>query len=152
MKIILLVTLFLSLNINAKLFKSSVIESVVLKNEILLPSKKTVVVATTKTTDHDCELLAYNLENKEVLVPSESRLNIQQEKIRSGVYRLEAGFPEAETITYIPLKSSSLNVELAIKCQSSIFATASEAKFYILAPQKALKLFPNELETIKTKK
>ncbi|MCK6596531.1 MAG: hypothetical protein L6Q33_15155, partial [Bacteriovoracaceae bacterium] len=125
MKLLLFVSLFLSLNINAKFFKSSVINSVVLKNEILLPSKKTVIVATTKTTDHDCELLAYNLENKEVLLPSESRLNIQHEKVRSGVFKLEAGFPEAESITYIPLKSSVLNIELAIKCHSSIFATAS---------------------------
>lgn len=152
MKLLLFVSLFLSLNINAKIFKSSVIESVVLKNEIHLPSKKLVIVATTKTTDHDCELLAYNSENKEALLPSGSSLKIQQEKVRSGVFKLEAGFPEAETITYIPLKSSELNIELAIKCQSSIFATVSEARFYVLAPQKALKLFPNELETIKSKK
>lgn len=152
MKLLLFVSLFLSLNINAKLFKSSVVNSVVLKNEILLPSKKTVIVATTKTTDHECELLAYNSGNKEVLIPSESRLNIQQEKIQSGVFRLEAGFPEAEAVTYIPLKSPSLNIELAIKCQSSIFATVSEARFYVLAPQKALKLFPNEFETIKSNK
>lgn len=154
MKTILFFTLFMSITLpsEAKLFKSTVIESVKVKKEIILPSKKTIVVSSVKNRDHDCELLARNFESREIRIAENSILPIGLENVRSGVYRLEPGYPEVETITFIPFKAPGINVEIAIKCQSSIFSSVSEASYYVLAPNKAIKLFANDLEGIKTKK
>lgn len=129
----------------AKGFKSKLPEAVSLKHQILLPAKKITIIATEKKVDHSCDLMALNHQTNDQIINSNEIFLLAKDKVRADVFRLEPGFPEVEAITLIPMKHHGKNIELAIRCESSLFMSAAEAKHYVIAPTKAIKLFSNEL-------